>query len=156
MCKGEHVQFPPIPTFSPEHFARITQVNTLKRKQFVKGMHELAQEGAVQIFREPGFGMESVIAGVVGVLQLDVLETRLKNEYGVEVRRQGMPYTDIRWIENDPDELDTSRLNITRDTKLVEDMRGGRLLLFTNSWNVKWATDHNPELKLAEVGNVNF
>ena len=156
VCKGEHVQFPPIPTFSPEHFARITQVNTLKRKQFVKGMHELAQEGAVQIFREPGFGMESVICGVVGVLQLDVLETRLKNEYGVEVRRQGMPYTDIRWIANDLNELDTSRLNITRDTKLVEDMRGGRLLLFTNSWNVNWAIDHNPDLKLSEVGNVNF
>jgi len=156
VCKGEHVQFPPIPTFSPEHFARITQVNTLKRKQFVRGMHELAQEGAVQIFREPGFGMESVICGVVGVLQLDVLETRLKNEYGVEVRRQGMPYTDIRWIANDLNELDTSRLNITRDTKLVEDMRGGRLLLFTNSWNVNWAIDHNPDLKLSEVGNVNF
>ena len=119
-------------------------------------MHELAQEGAVQIFREPGFGMESVICGVVGVLQLDVLETRLKNEYGVEVRRQGMPYTDIRWIANDLNELDTSRLNITRDTKLVEDMRGGRLLLFTNSWNVNWAIDHNPDLKLSEVGNVNF
>ena len=150
------VQFPPIPTFSPEHFARITQVNTLKRKQFVKGMQELAQEGAVQIFREPGFGMESVIAGVVGVLQLDVLETRLANEYNVEIRRQGMPFTDIRWIENDPDELDLSRLSITRDTKLVEDMRGGKLLLFTNSWNVNWAVEHNPKLRLSEVGNVQF
>ena len=156
VCKGPHVQFPPIPAFSPERFARITQVNTLKRKQFVKGMHELAQEGAVQILREPGFGMESIIAGVVGVLQLDVLEQRLKSEYNVEVRRQGLPYTEIRWIENDPDELDTSRLNITRDTLLVEDMRGNRLLLFTNSWNVNWATEHNPELRLSEVGNVNF
>ena len=156
VCKGPHVQFPPIPAFSPERFARITQVNTLKRKQFVKGMHELAQEGAVQILREPGFGMESIIAGVVGVLQLDVLEQRLKSEYNVEVRRQGLPYTEIRWIENGPDELDTSRLNITRDTLLVEDMRGNRLLLFTNSWNVNWATEHNPELRLSEVGNVNF
>ena len=67
-----------------------------------------------------------------------------------------MPYTDIRWIANDLNELDTSRLNITRDTKLVEDMRGGRLLLFTNSWNVNWAIDHNHDLKLSEVGNVNF
>ena len=72
------------------------------------------------------------------------------------MRRQGLPYTEIRWIENDPDEIDTSRLNITRDTLLVEDMRGNRLLLFTNSWNVNWAIEHNPELRLSEVGNVNF
>ncbi len=90
VCTGKtHVQFPEIPTFAPEMFSRITQVNTLKRKQFVKGMEELAQEGAIQIFREPGFGMESVIVGVVGVLQLEVLEQRLKSEYGVEVRRAG-------------------------------------------------------------------
>ena len=128
----------------------------MKRKQFVKGMEQIAQEGAIQIFREVGGGMEEVVVGVVGVLQLEVLEYRLNTEYNVEVRRQGMPYTDIRWIANDLNELDTSRLNITRDTKLVEDMRGGRLLLFTNSWNVNWAIDHNPDLKLSERGKCQF
>ena len=54
-------------------------------------MEELAQEGAIQIFREPGFGMESVIVGVVGVLQLDVLEQRLKSEYGVRGAQAGAP-----------------------------------------------------------------
>jgi peptide chain release factor 3 len=148
------VQYPAIPTFSPEHFARITQANTLKRKQFVKGMQELSQEGAVQIYRRPGFGMESVIAGVVGVLQLDVLETRLKSEYGCEVRRENLRYSDIRWIENPEDELDTRTLDITSDTLLVEDMRGSKLLLFTSPWNMQWAIEHNPGLRLSEVGNV--
>ena len=107
VCSGKrHVQYPQIPTFAPEMFARITQVDTLKRKQFVKGMEELAQEGAIQIFRELGAGMESVIVGVVGVLQFEVLERRLKAEYRVEVRRQPLPYTDIRWIQNDPDTID--------------------------------------------------
>ena len=73
-----NVQYPQIPTFAPEHFARVSQVNTLKRKQFVKGVEELAQEGAIQVFQEAGTGMESVIVGVVGVLQLDVLERRLQ------------------------------------------------------------------------------
>jgi peptide chain release factor 3 len=155
-ARRENVQYPPIPTFSPEHFARITQVNTLKRKQFVKGMQELSQEGAVQIYRRPGFGMESVIAGVVGVLQLDVLEQRLKSEYGAEVRRENLRYTDIRWIENDPDELDVRTLNLTSDTLLVEDMRGNKLLLFTSPWNLNWAVERNPDLRLAEVGNVAF
>ena len=90
---GARVQFAGIPTFAPEHFARVSQVDTMKRKQFVKGMEELAQEGAIQIFRELGAGMESVIVGVVGTLQFDVLEQRLKSEYRVEVRRQPLGYT---------------------------------------------------------------
>ena len=157
VCAGKtHVRYPAIPTFAPEIFARITQVNTLKRKQFVKGMEELAQEGAIQIFREPGFGMESVIVGVVGVLQLEVLEQRLKSEYGVEVRRQPLPYSDIRWIMNDPDTINIPALNVTRDTLRVEDMRGKNLLLFTSPWNVNWAVERNPDLILSEVGNLTF
>ena len=119
-------------------------------------MEELAQEGAIQIFRELGAGMESVIVGVVGVLQFEVLEQRLRSEYHVEVRRQPLSYTDIRWIANDPDTLDVKALNLTRDTLRVEDMRGGKLLLFTSPWNVDWATEHNPELKLSQFGNVEF
>ena len=152
----KRVQFAGIPTFAPEHFARVTQVDTMKRKQFVKGMEELAQEGAIQIFRELGAGMESVIVGVVGELQFDVLEQRLKSEYHVGVRRQPLGYTDIRWIANEPGEVDVAKLNLTRDTLRVEDMRGGKLLLFTSPWNVDWAIEHNPELKLSEFGNVEF
>ncbi len=157
LCKmGTRVQFAGIPTFAPEHFARISQVDTLKRKQFVKGMEELAQEGAVQIFRELGAGMESVIVGVVGTLQFEVLEQRLKSEYHVEVYRQGLPYNEVRWIDNAPDELDVRSLNLTRETLRVEDMRGGRLLLFTSPWNLNWAIEHNPDLRLSEFGNVTF
>ena len=157
LCTGrEKIQYAGIPTFAPEHFARITQVDTMKRKQFVKGMEQVAQEGAIQIFRELGAGMESVIVGVVGVLQFEVLERRLKAEYRVEVRRQPLPYTDIRWIQNDPDTIDIPGLSLTRDTLRVEDMRGGKLLLFTSPWNVDWATDHNPDLILSEFGNVAF
>ena len=157
VCTGRTpVKYPPIPTFAPEHFARITQVDTLKRKQFVKGMEELAQEGAIQIFREIGSGMESVIVGAVGVLQFDVLEQRLQSEYHVAVRRTPLPYSIIRWIQNSPDELDLKTLNLTRDTCRVEDMRGGRLLLFTSQWNLNWAEENNKALKLSEFGNIAF
>ena len=153
---GMRVQYPPIPTFAPEHFARITQVDTLKRKQFVKGMEELAQEGAIQIFGELGTGLESVIVGAVGVLQFEVLEQRLKSEYHVEVSRTSLPYSIIRWMQNSPDELDVRTLKLTRETCRVEDMRGGRLLLFTSDWNLDWAIEHNPDLRLSEFGNVTF
>ena len=157
VCTGkQRVQFPPIPTFAPEHFAKISQVDTMKRKQFVKGMEELAQEGAVQIFRELGAGMESVIVGVVGVLQFEVLEQRLKSEYHVEVYRQALPYNTIRWIEGDMEESAVRGLSLTRDTCRVQDMRGGKLLLFTSEWNLNWAVEHNPDLKLSEFGNVTF
>ena len=57
---------------------------------------------------------------------------------------------------NNPSELNIAKLNLTRDTLRVEDMRGGKLLLFTSPWNVNWAIEHNPELKLSEFGNISF
>ena len=157
LCKvGRRVQFAGIPTFAPEHFARIEQVDTLKRKQFVKGMEELAQEGAIQIFREYGAGMERVIVGVVGTLQFEVLEQRLKSEYHVEVYRSPLPYNLIRWIDEKDGEVDMRSLNLTRETLRVEDMRGGKLLLFTSPWNLNWAEEHNEGLHLSEFGNVTF
>ena len=156
VCTAKHkVQFPAIPMFAPEMFAKVSQVNTLKRKQFVKGMEELAQEGAIQIFRELGAGIESVIVGAVGVLQFEVLEQRLKNEYNVEVRRQGLPFSIIRWVAN-PEEVDVPKLTLTHDTLRVENMRGEKLLLFTSEWNLRYCVDHNPDLELSEFGNVTF
>jgi len=143
-------KFASIPTFAPEHFARISQVDTMKRKQFVKGMEQIAQEGAIQIFKELGGGMEEVIVGVVGVLQLEVLEHRLKTEYNVDIRITPLPYAHIRWIENE--EIDVKKLNLTSDTKCVEDFKNRKLLLFTSPWNVNWATEKNPDLILAEIG----
>ena len=82
----EKFQYEGIPTFAPEHFARVRQVDTMKRKQFVKGVEQIAQEGAIQIFQEFNTGLEEIIVGVVGVLQFDVLKYRLENEYNVEIR----------------------------------------------------------------------
>ncbi|HIU42030.1 MAG TPA: peptide chain release factor 3 [Candidatus Egerieicola faecale] len=147
---GKKIRFQGIPTFAPEHFALISQKDTLKRKQFVKGINQIAQEGAIQIFQEPDSGMEEVIVGVVGVLQFEVLEYRLKNEYGVEVRRESLPYQYLRWIENQ--EIDVKALDLTSDTRRVQDLRGRPLLLFTSSWGIDWALDHNKDLQLSEFG----
>ena len=142
------VQFEGIPTFAPEHFAAITQVDTLKRKQFVKGMTQIAQEGAIQIFTEPGGGMERVYVGVVGVLQFEVLEYRLKNEYGVDIRREDLPYSYIRWIVDK--ERDPKSMTLTSDTKWVQDLKGNNLLIFASEWNIQWALERNEGLELAE------
>lgn len=150
----ERFEFAGIPTFAPEHFALVRQTDTMKRKQFVKGIEQIAQEGAIQIFKEIGGGMEEVIVGAVGVLQFEVLEYRLKNEYGVDIRLQKLPYQHIRWI--DKWDGDVLNLDLTSDSKRVEDMHGKKLILFTSFWNVGWAVEHNKGLELSEFGKAEF
>ncbi len=142
------VEFEGIPTFAPEHFAVIEQKDSLKRKQFVKGVEQIAQEGAIQIFHDPNTGMERVIVGVVGVLQFEVLEHRLKNEYNVDVIRNNLPYQFIRWVKNK--DIDIKKLNLTSDTKWVQDFKGNDLLIFTSEWNINWAIERNAGLILED------
>ena len=139
-----------IPTFAPEHFARVRQVDTMKRKQFVKGINQIAQEGAIQIFQEYNTGMEEIIVGVVGVLQFDVLKYRLENEYKVEIRLENLPYEYIRWIENE--EIDMNRLVGTSDMKKIKDLKDRPLLLFTHEWSIRMTQERNEGLILSEFG----
>ena len=139
-----------IPTFAPEHFARVRQIDTMKRKQFVKGITQIAQEGAIQIFQEFNTGMEEIIVGVVGVLQFDVLKYRLENEYNVEIRLENLPYEHIRWIENKDINLD--KLTGTSDMKKIRDLKDNPLLLFVNQWSIGMTLDRNEGLVLSEFG----
>ena len=147
---GHKVQFRGIPTFAPEHFALVRQKDTMKRKQFIKGTSQIAQEGAIQIFQELDAGMEEVIVGVVGVLQFDVLKYRLQNEYNCDIIMETLPYEFIRWIVND--DLDPKTLDLASDTKKIQDLKGNHLLLFTSYWSINWALEHNKGLELAEFG----
>lgn len=147
---NERFLFEGIPTFAPEHFAKVRQMDTMKRKQFVKGIEQIAQEGAIQIFQEYNTGMEEIIVGVVGVLQFDVLKYRLESEYGVEIRLDTLPYEYIRWIENE--EIDVSELKVTSDTKKIKDLFGHPLLIFAHPWSIKTVLERNEELKLSEFG----
>ena len=147
---GKKIQYEGIPTFAPEHFARVRQMDTMKRKQFVKGIEQIAQEGAIQIFQEYNTGMEEIIVGVVGVLQFDVLKYRLNNEYNVEIGLENLPYEHIRWIENE--EIDMDRISGTSDMKKIRDLKGRPLLLWINSWSIGMTLDRNEGLILSEFG----
>ena len=140
------VRYEGIPTFAPEHFARVRQVDTMKRKQFTKGIYQIAEEGAIQIFQEMNVGMEEILVGVVGVLQFEVLSYRLKNEYNVEIRMEQLPYEHIRWITS-PD-IDLASLSLTSDTKKVQDLKGHPLLLFQHPWSIQTALERNEGLTL--------
>ncbi len=143
--------FEGIPTFAPEHFARVRQIDTMKRKQFLKGVHQIAQEGGIQIFQEFNTGMEEIIVGVVGVLQFEVLLYRLENEYNVEVKLDKLPYEYIRWIEN-PGEIDVAKIAGTADMKRIKDLKDNPLLIFVNEWSIRMVEERNPNLRLSEFG----
>ena len=146
---SKRFEFEGIPTFAPENFQRGGPKDTMKRKQFVKGAEQIAQEGAIQIFHEPYTGMEEVIVGVVGVLQFEVFQYRMKNEYNVDIIIEGLPYSHIRWISKLPVD-DVKKLKLSSDTKIVQDFRDNYLLLFSSEWNIRWALEKNEGLELAE------
>ena len=142
------IEFDGIPTFAPEHFAEVEQTDSMKRKQFQKGMEQIAEEGAIQIFFMPGRGMERVVVGVVGMLQYEVLEHRMKTEYNVGYRQTPLRYQLIRYIgEGSPD---PSTLRLSRDTLWVKDVKGNDLLLFESEFDIRWALENNKTLSLYE------
>ena len=145
---GKKFKFLGIPTFEPEHFMRVSPVDTMKRKQFIKGTEQIAQEGAIQIFKLPYAGMEEVIVGVVGTLQFDVFEYRMKSEYGVNLRMAGLPYDHLRRISACPG--DPKDLTLCADAVLLEDFKGRSLIAYSGEWPVGYLLKHNPGLELAE------
>lgn len=147
--KDDKILYEGIPTFAPEHFARIKQVDTMKRKQFIKGIEQIALEGAIQIFHEINTGLEEIIVGVVGELQFDVLLYRLNNEYNVEVKLDNLPYNYIRWVSNFT-EIKLNEIVGTSDMKMVSDLKGTPLLLFQHEWSINMVLERNKNLVLSE------
>ena len=145
---GKKFKFLGIPTFEPEHFMRVSPMDTMKRKQFIKGTEQIAQEGAIQIFKIPFAGMEEVIVGVVGTLQFDVFQYRMRSEYGVELRMAGLPYDHLRRIAASP--VEPKDLTLCADAALLEDFRGRSLVAYSGEWPVGYLLKHNPGLELEE------
>lgn len=153
LCPSSNkIKFEGIPTFAPEHFARVKPIDTMKRKQFDKGITQIAQEGAIQVFKDPFIGIEELIVGVVGVLQFEVLEYRLKNEYNVDIKIERLPFRNIRWIEETQSKVQD--LSLTSDTKLVKDLKDRDILLFQSDWGISWALEHNKGLVLSNIGKA--
>ena len=138
-----------IPMFAPEYFARVAPVDSLKRKQFVKGINQLAEEGAIQTFRRLDIGLEEHIVGVVGVLQFDVLKFRLEREYGAHVQMERLPFRFVRWVKNEG--LKPERLSLVSTTRPAVDEDGRLVLLFENEWSIQWAIEHNTGLELSDT-----
>jgi peptide chain release factor 3 len=145
LCERGDLVFSELPTFSPELFCKVTVKNALKHKQYQKGIDQLTEEGTIQVFRTIGF--DETILGVVGQLQFEVFEYRMKAEYGVDVQLTRMNYQFARWLVGE--NIDPSRFRV--NSMLVKDRYDRYVGLFENEYALRTAMEKNPQLTFLDV-----
>ncbi|MEK4921969.1 peptide chain release factor 3 [Cytobacillus sp. FSL R5-0569] len=135
-------QFEKLPQFTPELFVRVTAKNVMKQKHFHKGIQQLVQEGAIQLFKT--VKTDEYLLGAVGQLQFEVFEHRMKNEYNTEVLMERLGSKIARWVEGEDnyDNLSSSR------SLLVKDRYEHQVFLFENDFALRWFQDKNPDVPL--------
>ena len=149
---GSSLAFEGIPSFAPEHFARLVSMDPLKRKQLAAGLEQLAREGTIQLYRPPAGRLGDVVLGAVGPLQMEVVKYRLQDEYGANARMEPLGGRVARWVSRkDGKPLEPTELNKVQYGTVVEDVRGRPVILFEGEWALNAAARHNPELHMAET-----
>ena len=149
LCGGQQLfRYEGIPMFPAEHFAEVMAKDSSKRKQFLKGIQQISEEGAIQVFKNPNIGIELFTIGVAGVLQFEVLEYRLKNEYNVDIRINNLPYTMARWVVA---ETFTKEMLGYNDATIVEDQYQRTVILFNNQWTLNWIQGKNKDVHFLDI-----
>lgn len=138
-----------LPQFPPEVFKKVTAKNVMKAKQFRKGIEQLVQEGAIQLFK--GVRNEDFILGAVGQLQYEVFQYRMKNEYNVEVMLEDIGDRVPRWLK----EEQVDKKLFDERSLLVKDREDNYLALFKNEFSLRWFSDKNPDIELVDLFEVN-
>ena len=148
LCTGTPVEFEGVPQFAPEHFARVVSTDAMKRKHLAKGLKQLTEEGAVQIFYVPGRGEQDPVLGAVGQLQFDVIKHRLMAEYGVEPRLDRLSFAMARWIVGEG--YDPVRFNQLGHGTSFVDRFGQPTVLLKGEWELNCARREFPGLQFLE------
>lgn len=146
----ETIFFEPLPTFPPELFALVSPVNSLKAKHFQKGVSQLSQEGAIQVYKNE---YNEVILGAVGNLQFEVFEYRLRNEYNADIRMNGLDYTIARWVKTD--NLKEIKSKLDSRCMLVFDHFERPLILFANQFTLNYFIERFKDVELIDPLSVN-
>ena len=139
---GEPVRLPELPRFPAEHFGRV-RLRDARYKQFAEGLKQLEEEGLMQLFYVIAGGREPIV-GVVGALQFDVITSRLRTEYAVEVEIETTGYTAARWIGSFTGSLPTP----PAQSSMVTDRQGRSVVLFGSSWELQYYERQHPEIPL--------
>jgi len=147
LTEGEKLKFSGIPDFAPEFFARVTLLNPLKSKQLGKGLVQLSEEGATQLYSALSSALP--VIGVVGELQFDVLKHRLENEYGAEVQLDKIPVFCARWISGEQKKQEEFEKEYKGDC--MHDKNGNLVCLFPNEYRLNLAVKNYSELVFSAV-----
>jgi peptide chain release factor 3 len=132
--------FPALPRFQPEHFALLRSTATDRYKQFLKGLSQIEEEGAIQLFYPIMSGRREPVLGAVGALQFDVVRYRLEAEYHVKTELEPLSYSAARWVRGDTSEI--AALGDGRGRMRAEDRDGRPVILFSTSWDLRYAEEH--------------
>lgn len=149
--EGELLRYTGIPFFAPELFRRVVLKDPLKSKQLHKGLTQLAEEGATQVFMP--LKNNDLILGAVGMLQFDVVAHRLKAEYGVECNYEPISVYTARWVEAD-NERDIEKLRDKAYENLAEDGAGNLTYLAPTRVNLGLAEERHPEIRFRETREI--
>ena len=152
VTEGETVRFDPIPRFPPEHFARLINLDIGKYKQFRKGLRQLETEGAMQILYQAEAQRREPILAVVGVLQYDVVQARLRHEYGVPTRLEPLPFQVARWIEGPDEEIE--KLSWGSNVMLAQDRQGRLMALFSTPFLFDLLRERHPAVQFGAIGQA--
>ena len=139
LSNGDGIRYQPIPAFEPEHFALVRSTDTATYKSFQKGIAQLREEGAIQVFYPYGQTRTEPILAAVGALQFEVVKYRLESEYNVKTVFQTMPYTTARRVSGEG----LASATMPSNARLVEDWDGEPLALFESPWSVDLARQWN-------------
>ncbi|HEY4442266.1 MAG TPA: peptide chain release factor 3, partial [Candidatus Elarobacter sp.] len=148
LAEGEATPFDPIPAFEPEHFALVRSTDTATYKSFQKGIAQLREEGAIQVFYPYGQTRVEPILAAVGALQFEVVKYRLESEYNVKTIFQNLPYTTARRVAGE----NAGAATLGSSARLVEDWEGRPLALFESEWSIGLAEQWNPSLRFLPFG----
>ncbi len=140
----EPLAFTGIPSFAPEQFRRVRLKNPMKTKQLQKGLIQLSEEGAIQVFRPRG--KSEYVLGAVGTLQFDVTTRRLHDEYGVDAAYDDAPYAVARWIHC-ADRRKLKEFEESNSSALFYDAEGRSVFLAPSEWRLEHAMKNWPEVE---------
>ena len=147
LSENEDINFVGVPYFAPEILRRVRLDDAMKAKKLRQALQELAEEGVVQLFR-PQDGSPPMV-GVVGTLQLDVLQARLGAEYGVRIGFEETPYQMARWISGD--KLKLARFIETQRSAMADDVDGDPVFLATSTFMLRRTAEGNPDLTFRDI-----
>jgi peptide chain release factor 3 len=147
------MEFERMPSFQPEHFATLRLNDVSKSKQFRKGVMQLAEEGAIQVYYDPHGVRREPILGAVGRLQFDVVQSRLLQEYGVRVGIDPLPYTCACWPHGEAEALRRVRWPGS-GVLMAKDHFDQTVCLFTSKWELHIVVREHPQVRFAMTGGM--